>query len=73
MKFFTTTLAAVALSVFAAAAPVASPAGTLGGVVDAVAPITGGVGQTLNGILGFGSGGDSDDKSGGSGDIPEGA
>ncbi|KAJ2537641.1 hypothetical protein EV175_006660, partial [Coemansia sp. RSA 1933] len=72
MKFFTTTFATAALSVFVSAAPVASPAGTLGGVIDAVAPITTGVGTTLNGVLGFGPGG-AGGLPGGAGGLPGGA
>ncbi|KAJ2894255.1 hypothetical protein GGI21_000344 [Coemansia aciculifera] len=57
----------VALAVFAfasmvAAAPMPIPDGTLGGVVDAVAPITAGVGVTVDNLLGF-----KDTPAGGSG------
>ncbi|KAJ2070042.1 hypothetical protein GGI08_000025 [Coemansia sp. S2] len=47
------TLAVFALASFAAAAPMPIPEGTLGGVVDALAPITAGVGTTVNNLAGF--------------------
>ncbi|KAJ2858909.1 hypothetical protein GGH94_006384, partial [Coemansia aciculifera] len=56
------TLAIFALASFAAAAPMPIPDGVLGGVVDAAAPITAGLGVTLNNLLGF-----TDSPSGGSG------
>ncbi|KAJ2843151.1 hypothetical protein IWW36_005655, partial [Coemansia brasiliensis] len=61
---FSTAAAIIGLVSLTVAAPLAKPDGTLGGVVDAVAPITGGLGVTLNQILGFK---DSDSSSGGSG------
>ncbi|KAJ2490024.1 hypothetical protein IWW37_003499 [Coemansia sp. RSA 2050] len=64
------TLAVFALTSLVAAAPLPSPDGALGGVVDAVAPITAGLGVTLNQLLGFsdspsGSGGQGGGSSGG--------
>ncbi|KAJ2754163.1 hypothetical protein GGI19_002613 [Coemansia pectinata] len=56
------TLAIFALASFVAAAPMPIPDGVLGGVVDAAAPITAGLGVTLNNLLGF-----TDSPSGGSG------
>ncbi|KAJ2061017.1 hypothetical protein GGI17_003356 [Coemansia sp. S146] len=56
------TLAVFALASFVAAAPMPIPDGVLGGVVDAAAPITAGLGVTLNNLLGF-----TDSPSGGSG------
>ncbi|KAJ1667548.1 hypothetical protein EV178_001277 [Coemansia sp. RSA 1646] len=53
MKFSITALTTLAISMVVSGAPVAKPDGTLGGVVDAIAPITAGLGTTLNGILGF--------------------
>ncbi|KAJ2690570.1 hypothetical protein IWW39_000664 [Coemansia spiralis] len=66
------TLAVFALASLVAAAPLPSPDGALGGVVDAAAPITAGVGTTLNNLLGFsdspsGSGGQGGNSSGGNG------
>ncbi|KAJ2522204.1 hypothetical protein H4217_000895 [Coemansia sp. RSA 1939] len=53
MKFSAAALVALAISTAASAAPIARPDGVLGGVVDAVAPITAGLGTTLNNLLGF--------------------
>ncbi|KAJ2106184.1 hypothetical protein GGI16_002035 [Coemansia sp. S142-1] len=63
------TLAIFALASLVAAAPMPIPDGALGGVVDGVAPITTGLGTTLNKLLGFtdspsGSSGNSGSSSG---------
>ncbi|KAJ2809991.1 hypothetical protein H4S07_002936 [Coemansia furcata] len=56
------TLAVFALASLVAAAPLPRPEGTLGGVVDALAPVTKGVGETVNNLAGF-----TDSSSGGKG------
>ncbi|KAJ1836142.1 hypothetical protein LPJ73_007661, partial [Coemansia sp. RSA 2703] len=50
--------ASIALTISAITMAIAAPTpdGLLGGVVDAVAPVTGGVGTTVNNLLGFGEG-----------------
>ncbi|KAJ2459493.1 hypothetical protein GGI02_005874, partial [Coemansia sp. RSA 2322] len=64
--------AVFALASLTAAAPLPRADGTLGGVVDAIAPITAGLGVTLNNLLGFqdspsgGQGGGGTANSGGS-------
>ncbi|KAJ2259098.1 hypothetical protein GGI13_000159 [Coemansia sp. RSA 455] len=63
------TLAIFALASLVAAAPMPIPDGALGGVVDGLAPVTAGVGTTLNKLLGFtdspsGSSGNSGSSSG---------
>ncbi|KAJ2332446.1 hypothetical protein GGI00_002783 [Coemansia sp. RSA 2681] len=47
------TLAVFALASMVAAAPLPRADGTLGGVVDALAPITAGLGVTVNNLAGF--------------------
>ncbi|KAJ1875170.1 hypothetical protein H4R99_002045 [Coemansia sp. RSA 1722] len=57
------------LAALVASSPLPHPDGTLGGVVDAVAPITAGLGVTVNNLLGFKDtpgGGSSAPASGGS-------
>ncbi|KAJ1722240.1 hypothetical protein LPJ53_003313 [Coemansia erecta] len=65
-----TALVTLVLATFVASSPVPRPDGTLGGVVDAVAPITAGLGVTLNNLLGFkdtpAAGGGSTPAAGGS-------
>ncbi|KAJ2807461.1 hypothetical protein H4R20_001278 [Coemansia guatemalensis] len=51
--YINTATALIVLASSALAAPTPRPAGTLEGVVDGVAPITAGLGVTLNNLLGF--------------------
>ncbi|KAJ2830848.1 hypothetical protein FBU31_002425 [Coemansia sp. 'formosensis'] len=60
------TLAVFALASLVAAAPLPRPEGTLGGVVDALAPVTAGVGTTVNNLLGFTDSSSSGGKGGNS-------
>ncbi|KAI9504387.1 hypothetical protein BX070DRAFT_261656 [Coemansia spiralis] len=61
----TTVVAIFAIFAAASAAPVANPDGTLSGVVDTIAPITSGLGTTLNQILGFKDSSSGGNSSGG--------
>ncbi|KAJ2784233.1 hypothetical protein H4R18_001221 [Coemansia javaensis] len=60
-------IVALFLASAVSAAPVARPDAVLGGVVDAVAPVTAGVGTTLNNLLGFSSSGSGGSGSGSGG------
>ncbi|KAJ1643343.1 hypothetical protein J3B02_003905 [Coemansia erecta] len=64
-----TSVVTFVLATLVASSPIPRPDGTLGGVVDALAPVTAGLGVTVNNLLGFKdtpSGGSSTPASGGS-------
>ncbi|KAJ1818259.1 hypothetical protein LPJ56_003882 [Coemansia sp. RSA 2599] len=64
-----TSVVAFVLAALVASSPLPRPDGTLGGVIDALAPITAGLGVTINNLAGFKdspSGGSSTTASGGS-------
>ncbi|KAJ2622565.1 hypothetical protein GGI25_003335 [Coemansia spiralis] len=72
MRISVSALTTLALSVVVSSAPIASPDGALGSVVDGVAPITSGVGTTVNYLLKIGNGGPGGGFPGGPEGIPGG-